>query len=53
MNDVQIATAVRAMLSSGLTVREVAELLRAHPRAIEALLHARGPLPEPARLPLL
>jgi hypothetical protein len=33
-----IAAAVRALLRSGLTVRDVAELFRAHPRAIEALL---------------
>ncbi len=38
MSNVQIAASVRAMLLSGLTVREVAERLGAHPRAIEALL---------------
>ena len=32
-----IATAL-ALLGCGLTVRDVAELLRAHPRAIAALL---------------
>jgi hypothetical protein len=29
---------IRTLLRSGLTVRDVAELLRAHPRAIEALI---------------
>jgi hypothetical protein len=33
----QIAAAIR-LLRSGLTVRDVAELLRAHPRAIKALI---------------
>jgi hypothetical protein len=33
----EIAATVRALLRSGLTVRDVAELLRVHPRAIEAL----------------
>jgi len=31
-------TALRALLRSGLTVRDLAELFRAHPRAIEALI---------------
>ena len=35
------AASVRALLDSGLTVRDVAELMRADPRAIEALAHAR------------
>jgi hypothetical protein len=34
----QAIAAVRALLSAGLTMREVAEVLRAHPRAIEALI---------------
>jgi hypothetical protein len=34
----QAIAATRALLRSGLTVRDVADLLRAHPRAIEALL---------------
>ena len=38
MTRVQIAAAIRVLLRSGLTVRDVAELLRAHPRAIEALI---------------
>ncbi len=33
-----VASAVRALLAIGLTVRDCAELFRAHPRAIEALL---------------
>jgi len=37
MTRAQIAEAIRALLRSGLTIREVAEL-RAHPRAIEALI---------------
>jgi hypothetical protein len=34
----QAIAAARALLGTGLTVRDVAELLRAHPRAIEALI---------------
>jgi hypothetical protein len=34
----QLAAAIGDLLRSGLTVRDVAELLRAHPRAIEALI---------------
>jgi hypothetical protein len=34
----QAIAAARALLSAGLTVRQVAERLRAHPQAIEALL---------------
>jgi hypothetical protein len=33
-----LTAAIRALMLSGLTVRDVAELFRAHPRAIEALL---------------
>jgi hypothetical protein len=33
-----VAAAVRDLLARGLTVRDVAELFRAHPRAIEALI---------------
>jgi DNA-binding CsgD family transcriptional regulator len=36
-SDEMIAAAL-ALLRSGLTVREIAELLQAHPRAIEALI---------------
>jgi hypothetical protein len=32
------AQAIRALLRSSLTIRDVAELFRAHPRAIEALI---------------
>jgi hypothetical protein len=38
----QAIAAARALVRSGLTVRDVAELLRAHPRAIEALLASAG-----------
>jgi hypothetical protein len=34
----QIAAAIRSLLRSGLTVRDIAELLRAHPKAVEALI---------------
>jgi hypothetical protein len=34
----QLTAAVRSLLALGLTTRDVAELFRAHPRAIEALL---------------
>ena len=34
----QVAAPIRTLLRSGLTVRDVAELLRAYPRAIEALI---------------
>ena len=34
----QLAAAVRSLLRSGLTVPDVAELFRAHPKAIEALI---------------
>jgi hypothetical protein len=37
----QLAAAIHALLGSGLTVRDVAELLRAHPRAVEALMANR------------
>ena len=32
------AASVRALLESGLTVRDVAELMRADPRAVDAML---------------
>ncbi len=32
-----VAAAIRELLRSDLTIRDVAELFRAHPRAIEAL----------------
>jgi hypothetical protein len=35
---IQAIATVRALLSAGFTLREVAEQLRAHPRAIEALI---------------
>jgi hypothetical protein len=38
MTRAELVGAVRSLLAAGLTVRDVAELLRAHPRAIEALL---------------
>lgn len=38
MTRAQLAAAVGTLLRSGLTVRDVAELFRAHPRAIEALI---------------
>ena len=38
MTRAQAIAAARALLCSGLTMRDVAELLRAHPRAIEALI---------------
>ena len=34
----KLAAAIRDLLRSGLTIRDVAEFFRAHPRAIEALL---------------
>jgi hypothetical protein len=34
----QAIATVRALLNAGFTLREVAEQLRAHPRAIEALI---------------
>ena len=34
----QAIATVRALLSAGLTIRDAAVYLRAHPRAIEALL---------------
>jgi plasmid maintenance system antidote protein VapI len=33
-----LTTAIRQLLAAGLTPRDVAELLRAHERAIEALI---------------
>jgi plasmid maintenance system antidote protein VapI len=33
-----LAATIRELLASGLTIRDVAELLGAHPRAIEALI---------------
>jgi len=38
MTGPHLTAAVRALLRSGLTVRDVAEIFRAHPRAIEALI---------------
>ena len=38
MTRAQAIAAALALLRSGLTVHDVAELLRAHPRAIEALI---------------
>jgi len=38
MQHEQALTAARALLRAGFTRREIAELLRAHPRAIRALL---------------
>ncbi len=38
MTRAQAIAIVSALLRSGLTVRDVAELLRAHPRAVEALI---------------
>jgi hypothetical protein len=38
MTRAQLAYAIRSLLAAGLTVRDVSELLRAHPRAIEALV---------------
>ena len=38
MTSAELSAAVRALLRSGLTVRDVDELFRAHPRAIEALI---------------
>ena len=38
MTGPHLTAAVRALLHSGLTIRDVAELFRAHPRAIEALI---------------
>ena len=38
MSRIQAALAARALLSAGLTIREIAERLRAHPQAIKALL---------------
>jgi hypothetical protein len=35
----QTATAVRTLLLAGLTIRDVAEMFSAHPRAIVALLN--------------
>jgi hypothetical protein len=43
MSDIQAITAVRALLNAGLTIREVAELLRADPRAVEALVGTTTP----------
>jgi DNA-binding CsgD family transcriptional regulator len=34
----QAVAAVRALLNAGLTLREVAERLGAHPKAVEALI---------------
>jgi hypothetical protein len=34
----QATAIVRALLRYGLTVRDIADVLRAHPRAIEALI---------------
>ena len=34
----EIVAAIRGLLRSGLTVRDVADLLRVHPRATEALI---------------
>jgi hypothetical protein len=33
-----LIAAVRSLLAAGLTVRDVAEIFRAHPRAIETLI---------------
>ena len=38
MNRQQFADTIRSLLRSGLTVRDVAEMFRVDPRAIEALL---------------
>lgn len=38
MTRAQLAAAVRALLRSGLTIRDIADLFRAHPRAIETLI---------------
>jgi len=38
MTRAQAIATVRALLCSGLTLREVAERLRAHPKAIAALM---------------
>jgi plasmid maintenance system antidote protein VapI len=38
MTRATLAAAVRELLAGGLTVRDVAELLRAHERAIHALI---------------
>ncbi len=38
MNRPALTAAVLALLRSGLTVRDVAELFRVHPLAIEALI---------------
>ena len=43
MNHIQAIAAVRALLAAGLTIREVAERLQAHPRAVEALVGRTGP----------
>jgi hypothetical protein len=40
MTRIQAITTIRALLSAGLTLREVAEQLQAHPRAVEALLRS-------------
>jgi plasmid maintenance system antidote protein VapI len=38
MIDANVVATVRELLDLGLTIRDIAELLRAHPRAIEALI---------------
>jgi hypothetical protein len=38
----ELASTVRSLIALGLTKRDMAELLRAHPRAIEALLWCPG-----------
>ncbi len=43
------AERVRALLRSGLTVRDVADLLRAHPAAVESLANVLPPTPPAAK----
>ena len=38
MTHFQAVATARALLRAGFTIREVAEVLRAHPRAVAALL---------------